>query len=152
MSELKPCPRCVPSPATIEQPSPADVPGKDIADLVVEDIRARKALGIARYGKPLRANNGRDPLVDAYQEALDLCVYLRQEIAERDAGARLLDAIVDRCARAAPSGLDPNVLRDALFAAGLYDTVRARIAARLTDCAGEDHSVTAPHDCDDGGR
>jgi hypothetical protein len=32
---------------------------------------------------PLRAHNGRDALVDAYQEALDLCVYLRQVIQER---------------------------------------------------------------------
>ena len=28
--------------------------------------------------------NGRDALVDAFQEALDLCVYLRQAIYERD--------------------------------------------------------------------
>ena len=35
------------------------------------------------HGTPLQAHNGRDPLVDAYQEALDLAVYLRQAIEER---------------------------------------------------------------------
>ena len=40
--------------------------------------------GIVRYGTPLQAHNGRDALVDAYQEALDLAVYLRQAIYERD--------------------------------------------------------------------
>lgn len=39
--------------------------------------------GRQKYGTPLTADNGRDPLVDAYQEALDLVVYLRQAIEER---------------------------------------------------------------------
>jgi hypothetical protein len=41
-------------------------------------------LGVRKYGTPLQAHNGRDGLMDAYQEALDLAVYLRQLIAERD--------------------------------------------------------------------
>lgn len=45
-------------------------------------MRASDADGRSKYGTPLQANNGRDPLVDAYQESLDLCVYLRQAIAE----------------------------------------------------------------------
>jgi hypothetical protein len=32
----------------------------------------------------LQAHNGRDALLDAYQEALDLAIYLRQALAERD--------------------------------------------------------------------
>ena len=44
----------------------------------------RDRQGQQRYGTRLRGHNGRDPLVDAYQEALDLCVYLRQAIYERD--------------------------------------------------------------------
>jgi len=55
----------------------------DIADLVIEDMRARKKLGMERYGVPLRPNNGRDALQDAYEEALDLAVYLKQAIEER---------------------------------------------------------------------
>lgn len=52
--------------------------------LVKKDMLRRNAFGIAKYGKPLQANNGRDALKDAYEEALDLCVYLRQAIYERD--------------------------------------------------------------------
>jgi hypothetical protein len=43
---------------------------------VIDDMRQRDAMGRARYGVPLTADNGRDHLVDAYQEALDLLVYL----------------------------------------------------------------------------
>lgn len=57
--------------------------GTPITELVIEDLRRRNEAGTAKYGTPLRANNGRDPLVDAYQEALDLCQYLRQAIEER---------------------------------------------------------------------
>jgi hypothetical protein len=52
--------------------------------LVVADIQARDADGRRKYGTPLQPHNGRDALVDAYQEALDLAVYLRQAIYERD--------------------------------------------------------------------
>ena len=38
----------------------------------------RDAMGRAKYGTPLMVNNGREPLVDALQEALDLVVYLHQ--------------------------------------------------------------------------
>lgn len=67
-------------------PQPAPVPNARPAvwGLVIADMHARDAQGRERYGTPLQPFNGRDPLVDAYQEALDLCVYLRQAIAERD--------------------------------------------------------------------
>ena len=55
----------------------------DIPELVVADIAQRKQLGISRYGVPLQAHNGRDALQDAYEEALDLAMYLRQAIEER---------------------------------------------------------------------
>jgi hypothetical protein len=51
--------------------------------MVIKDMCDRHASGVAKYGTPLQANNGRDPLIDAYQEALDLCVYLRQEVEQR---------------------------------------------------------------------
>ena len=47
------------------------------------DIEARRAVGVKRYGVELLTHNGRDALTDAYQEALDLAIYLRQAIAER---------------------------------------------------------------------
>lgn len=43
--------------------------------------------GRRKYGTPLQPFNGRDPLVDAYQEVLDLAVYLRQAIWEREVRA-----------------------------------------------------------------
>jgi hypothetical protein len=60
----------------------------DVLPLVEADLRARIAKGTAEYGEPLRTHNGRDALQDAYEEALDLALYLRQVIAERDACAR----------------------------------------------------------------
>jgi hypothetical protein len=52
--------------------------------LVVLDMWARDKFGVDKYGTHLQPFNGRDALKDAYQEALDLCVYLRQAIFERD--------------------------------------------------------------------
>lgn len=66
-----------------DQPPPVANDGVAIVDLVLDDLVERKRIGIERYGTPLQAHNGRDALVDAYQEALDLCIYLRQAIEER---------------------------------------------------------------------
>jgi hypothetical protein len=49
-----------------------------VQDAVVADIEARKAVGIERYGTPLQAFNGRSSLRDAYEESLDLVMYLKQ--------------------------------------------------------------------------
>lgn len=67
-----------------EQPPPGPCSGPDCWELVLADMAERRRIGIARYGVPVRPDNGRDALVDAYQEALDLCVYLRQAIEQRD--------------------------------------------------------------------
>jgi hypothetical protein len=50
---------------------------------VVSDMRARDAFGAEKYKTRLMPGNGRSFLADAYQEALDLVVYLRGELAER---------------------------------------------------------------------
>jgi hypothetical protein len=50
---------------------------------VVDDILARREVGIEKYGCPLYARNGRDAMVDAYQEVLDLMVYLAQDDIEQ---------------------------------------------------------------------
>jgi hypothetical protein len=41
-------------------------------------------MGVKKYGMHLQPFNGRDALWDAYQEHMDLIVYLRQAIYERD--------------------------------------------------------------------
>lgn len=66
------------------QPMPVINDRPDIQGLVIEDVIARRELGIMRYGTPLQPGNGRDALVDAYEEALDLCMYLKQAIVERE--------------------------------------------------------------------
>jgi len=45
-------------------------------------MKARRKMGIEKYGTPLQPNNGRNALIDAYQEVLDLAVYLKQKIIE----------------------------------------------------------------------
>lgn len=55
-----------------------------IADLVAQDVLSRKEMGMKKYGTALQGFNGRDALKDAYEEAVDLCKYLRQALYERD--------------------------------------------------------------------
>jgi hypothetical protein len=52
--------------------------------LVQDDLEERLRIGIKRYGQPLQAFNGRDSLRDAYEEVLDLAVYLRTLIFETE--------------------------------------------------------------------
>ena len=53
-------------------------------DLVIQDMKDRDAMGLKRYGMHLQPFNGRNSLRDAYQEVLDLAVYLRQKIYEEE--------------------------------------------------------------------
>jgi len=55
-----------------------------IQDLVVADIEERKQHGIRKYGTALQSGNGRNMLLDAYEEALDLAIYLRGMLDEAD--------------------------------------------------------------------
>lgn len=76
------------NPVVLEQTPPTPREGAvPVWDMVMADMRARDAVGRARYTTPLQANNGRDPLVDLYQELLDATVYCRQAIEERNPGA-----------------------------------------------------------------
>lgn len=79
-----------------DQPMPIPNDRPVVHEQVINDLRDRLTVGIERYGTPLQPFNGRDSLVDAYQEALDLAVYLRQRIEEQQrlalAIARLRDA------------------------------------------------------------
>jgi len=67
---------------------------------VVEDMRTRDRVGRERYGVPLTTGNGRDHLVDLYQELLDATAYSRAEIEEsgsvpvRFLYSRLLDDLL----------------------------------------------------------
>jgi hypothetical protein len=67
-----------------DQPLPVKNSRTDIQSLVMADLENRRELGIKRYGTALQPFNGRDMLQDAYEEALDLAVYLRGVIEERN--------------------------------------------------------------------
>jgi hypothetical protein len=70
-------------PFTAQPPPIARPELPSIHDLVIADLTGRKDYGYRKYGTPITARNGRDPLMDAYEESLDLCTYLRQAIEER---------------------------------------------------------------------
>lgn len=58
--------------------------GVAVLPLVLRDMAMRIEMGMEKYGQALQTNDGRDPIVDAYQEVLDLAMYLRKAIWERD--------------------------------------------------------------------
>lgn len=69
------------SKASEHQPHPIRG-GEIVINHVLADILERAEAGKKKYGHYLETNNGRDALWDAYQEAIDLVMYLRQRILE----------------------------------------------------------------------
>lgn len=64
------------------------LPGVDsVTDAVMVDLAERRKMGILKYGTELKSHNGRNALIDAYQEALDMCLYLKQRLMEDDDNA-----------------------------------------------------------------
>ena len=79
--------------ATTYEPDPIRTDGEPLWPKVIVDMHERDVMGREKYGTALQAHNGRDPAVDAYQEVLDLAVYLKQLIQERaDLKQELADA------------------------------------------------------------
>ena len=60
----------------------------EVMGLFLSDLEERYKEGVRRYGVALQPFNGRDALQDAYEEAIDLALYLRQAIYERDKAAK----------------------------------------------------------------
>ena len=82
------CPYCTDhiskrNPAATPQPMP-EGQGQEVLEEVIKDLRDRSKEGIRKYGTPLRIDNGRDGLMDLYQELLDSCQYCKQIMMERD--------------------------------------------------------------------
>lgn len=67
-----------------DQPLPTVNDRPFVQDEVMAYIERRKQVGISRYGTALQPHNGRDALIDALEEVIDLCQYLAQLIIERD--------------------------------------------------------------------
>ncbi len=77
--------------ATKEQNLPKHSDGPDITTLVKDDLESRAKKGVETYGARLKPSNGRNALIDAYQEALDLGVYLKQRLVEEEVFLQELD-------------------------------------------------------------
>lgn len=90
------------------QPMPAGGEGPDIWALVVDDMKERNEVGRRKYGQTLRAGDGRDHLIDAYQECLDMAVYLRQEIEERRIEKEKIAKLLDEKMNAAWQEMDAH--------------------------------------------
>lgn len=63
-----------------QAPIPNDEPS--CHDLVIEDMLERKEFGLRKYNSLLQPFNGRSFTRDAYEEVLDLAVYLRGKLEE----------------------------------------------------------------------
>lgn len=55
---------------------------KPTYELVIEDINERVEVGKRTYGKYLKPFDGTVGLLEAYEEALDLVIYLRHALTE----------------------------------------------------------------------
>jgi hypothetical protein len=67
-----------------EEPEPIQNELPSVWDMVLQDMKDRDTIGQERYGTRLQPYNGRKALRDAYYEALDMAVYLRQKIYEEE--------------------------------------------------------------------
>lgn len=67
-----------------KQPSPKPNNHQATWALVISDMVNRNNIGVAKYGTPLQPFNGRNSLQDAYEEVLDLAVYLKNAIVESE--------------------------------------------------------------------
>lgn len=67
-----------------DQPLPEENDEPFVQDRLMAFIERRKQVGIERYGTALQPHNGRDAMLDAFEEAVDLAVYLAQVLIERD--------------------------------------------------------------------
>lgn len=77
----------------VTQPEPMPTPGEiSVTRLVIADLLERERQGIIKYGTTLQTFNGRDPLVDAYQESIDKTQYLRQAVEEQKVYRKRLEA------------------------------------------------------------
>lgn len=71
------------------QPKPErSAVSQSVTDAVMTDMVLRRETGIRKYGVELLSFNGRDALLEAYQESLDLTMYLKQALMERDANGK----------------------------------------------------------------
>ncbi len=74
---------------------------------------SRDELGRRRYGVRLNPFNGRNPLQDLYEELMDACAYIKQEMVEREAIAAApatpdLRKLLERCHEYVDDSMGPD--------------------------------------------
>lgn len=121
-------------------PQPSDAP---IAHRMVQaDLEARLQLGIQRYGQPLQAFNGRNSLRDAYEEVLDLAVYLRTALYEQEHPQEeqepvteddLTTEVISIVSEALGGSIAPDAHFSSLLIQGLVDKTLEALARRGFD-------------------
>jgi hypothetical protein len=95
-----------------DQPTP-DGGWGNVQALVREDLEVRERVGTERYGTSLQLFNGRNAMVDAYQEVLDLACYLRQHLAEQETLETLGSLVPPKALVAAQHAVDFDTIGDA---------------------------------------
>lgn len=87
-----------------------------IQDLVIDDIRERKQVGIDRYGTALQPFNDRDVDRDLYEELVDAVMYLRQRRVERKVLREVVEELADELVSLL-GGVHPSVADKLAFLA-----------------------------------
>lgn len=78
-----------------DQRQPVSNEQPQVWKLVIKDMEDRNKWGIEKYDTPLQPFNGRNSLIDMYQEILDFSVYCRQKIEENIIITELLETVLD---------------------------------------------------------
>lgn len=81
--------------------------------LLIVDILARQQKGLQTYGVPLQPYNGRNHLIDCYQELLDALVYLECKIREtHDPRVERIQTAIAHQALQVKCLLEPSICKD----------------------------------------
>lgn len=65
------------------QPKPS-AGGQSVTEAVIQDFQTRRKYGIKKYGQELLTVDGRDTLIEIYQELMDAVVYTKKALMERE--------------------------------------------------------------------
>lgn len=109
------------------QPLPIPVDGPAVWDLVIADMQDRDRVGLENYGVRLTVGDGRDSLIDAYQESLDKSVYLKKAIIEQDGLRRRIVALEQRLE--AEQGFRDKAEKSAILARAEVFTTNTQLTA-----------------------
>ena len=129
---------------TNAQPAPKRNDNPAVWSLVMRDMTERDIFGAEKYGTRLQPGNGRDFLLDAYQEALDLVVYLRGAIYERDEIATVKESLNAHPIH--PAMFDHVAPADVEIASAIDDSERMHAIGQNGN-GGEHYAVTRGPTC-----